>query len=144
MDSFNDRLKVVRVRSKLSFTKRRNFRENKALQCTGQWDQVRQLTCELNEQRCDLIKPTPFFFFSFFLYSQSKKLAILLLALKIKLGTYSSLWSLVVSSLLDLYTCQDHFRLVICTFASSWNLWLHSYSSYLVMGSAQQTLLQSI
>lgn len=63
MDSFNDRLKVVRVRSKLSFTKRRNCRENKALQCTGQWDQVRQLTCELNEQRCDLIKPTPFFFF---------------------------------------------------------------------------------
>lgn len=107
------------------------------LQCAGQWDQVRQLPGELNEQRYDLIKPIPIFFFSFFLYSQSKKLAVLLLALKRKLGTYSSLWSLVVSSLLDLYTCWNHFRLVICTFAGSWNLHLHSYSSYLVMGSAQ-------
>lgn len=106
------------------------------LQWAGQWDQVRQLPGELNEQRYDLIKPIPIFF-SFFLYSQSKKLAILLLALKRKLGTYSSLWSLVVSSLLDLYTCWNHFRLVICIFAGSWNLHLHSYSSYLVMGSAQ-------
>lgn len=33
------------------------------LQCAGQWDQVRQLPGELNEQRYDLIKPIPIFFF---------------------------------------------------------------------------------
>lgn len=44
------------------------------LQWAGQWDQVSQLPGELNEQRYDLIKPIPIFF-SFFLYSQSKKIS---------------------------------------------------------------------